>query len=174
MNRLLLLQEIAYSEGFRIEFRDMHRRNPLLDGLMSAKHMVIALDESIRGTLQEVCVLAEEVGHVMRPPMIDHTLFHFAGYRDTYQDFWQRDNIELSVSRDERHALEWATEFLIPDQLFWDYAQQGKHEWWEWLEHFEVEDWFLKYKVNFMRTKHKFKWRDILIRSMPPRGGFSV
>jgi hypothetical protein len=141
---------------------------------MSAKHMVIALDISTKGTLQEVCVLAEEVGHIMWPPMVDHTLFHFAGYRDAFQDYWQRDNIELAVSRDERHALEWATGFLIPDESFWAYFEQGKHEWQEWLEYFEVEDWFMRYKVNFMRIKHRFKWKDILIRTTPPKGGFDV
>ena len=164
MNQVLLLQEIAYAHGIEIAYKNLHAKHPQLDGYAWPYQGLIVLDESLQGKLrQEKCVLAEEIGHCLYPPAAGHISYHYAGYRHLSQ--WERDNLAVLVTKDERLALHWGTSFLIPDKAFWEYAQKGPHEWWEWLEHFDVEDWFMRAKFGFMRTKHPFKWREMIKRN---------
>ncbi|WP_288959447.1 hypothetical protein [uncultured Aminobacterium sp.] len=112
---------------------------------------------------QHKCVLAEEVGHILYPSPFDSIQYHIAEYWD--YDFYQRGYISYRHVKSERAALLWATSFLISDKEFWDFANQGPHEWWEWLEHFDVEDWFMRRKIGFLRTKQRFRWRDAIARA---------
>jgi hypothetical protein len=162
---LIQLEELRdYIEmaGYEIIYRDLHGRHPLLEGFVSLKFKKVFIDISVRNTRQEKCVLAEELGHVLLPPAVDGALYHFAEYKDVFQTQWERDSLEISVAKDERRALRYGTSILIPDQAFWDYAK-SKHMWYEWYEYFEVEDWFMRAKFEFMQTKQHFKWRDLVI-----------
>lgn len=164
-DRLLQLQEIAYCAGYRITYQNLHKQHPNLEGLTKFLDQEIILDTSIKNTAQELCVTGEEVGHILNPPLVDHRNYHSSQYCDIYKTQWERDNIGILVAKDELAALEWATGFIIPDREFWEYATTGQHEWWEWLEHFGVEDWFMRYKVGFMRKKHWFRWKDLIKRT---------
>lgn len=165
MNKVLLLQEIAYAHDIEITYENLHyTKHPLLEGYAWPAKGMIILDESLRGkATQEKCVLTEEVGHCLYPPVANHIAYHYAGYRQL--DCWERDNLAVLVAKDERMALRWGTSFLIPDKVFWEYAQKGPHEWLDWLEYFDVTDWFMRAKFGIMRTKHPFKWRELVKRN---------
>lgn len=159
-----LLYHIIERLGIILRYENLHAKHHLLDGYAWPARGLIVLDTSLRSNpRQEKCVLAEEIGHCLHPPTASHISYHYAGYRHLGQ--WERDNLAVLVAKDERLALQWGTSFLIPDKMFWEYARQGPHEWWEWLEHFDVEDWFMRAKFGFMRTKHPFKWRELVKRS---------
>ncbi len=159
-SRLIRLSETM---GLCVTHENLHRRHPGLDGYARPARGLIFLDHSIRGTRQGICVLSEEVGHCLYPPAADHLTYHS-------REFWQlsqaqRDNLSIMATKDERAALLWATEYVIPDWKFWAFYSRGPHNWWHWLEHFEVEDWFMRTKVGFMRCKHPFKWREMVTRT---------
>jgi hypothetical protein len=164
-DRLCLLQEIAYRAGFRNDYANLHSQHPRLDGLTKFHEKLILIDTFIRDTPQELCVLAEEVEHILCSPNIDHRNYHSARYRDIYKTQWERDNIEILVAKDELVALETGTSLIISDQDFWDFAALGQVEWKDWLNHFGVEDWFMRYKAGFMQKKHWFRWKDLIRRT---------
>jgi hypothetical protein len=158
------LFQIIKNHGMKLIYSDIHIANPLLDAYTIPDTKQIIVDITLpHRPRQHKCILAEEVGHVLYPPMDGSALHHVAEYWD--YDCYQRSNISYRHVKSERAALLWATSFLISDTEFWEFASQGPHEWWEWLERFDVEDWFLKRKVGFMRTKKSFKWREVVKRT---------
>jgi len=160
MNKLLLLNQIAEDQKIRIKYRNLKYKHPQLEGYAWPARKLIVLEKSIKNELRkEICILSEEIGHCIYPPTTSHVVYHIAEYYD--MNHWERDKLAHSVAKDERTALGWATSFIIPDVEFWEFAKTP-HEWWEWLEHFYVEDWFMRAKIDFMRTKHPFKWRQII------------
>ncbi|MCL6592880.1 MAG: ImmA/IrrE family metallo-endopeptidase [Alicyclobacillus sp.] len=84
------------------------------------------------------CVLAEELGHYHTVPR-GNLLLPFFSYSNT-----------LRLSKDERKALKWACDFLIPDlQLCALIRQESTLE--EIADHFEVTKWLLKKKFQFLK-----------------------
>lgn len=77
---------------------------------------------------------------------------------------WDCDNLAVMVAKEENEALLFATSLLIPDKAFWEYFEAGPHEIWEWCEHFQVTEWFMRRKMGFMRTKQRFRWKDAIAR----------
>ena len=150
-----------------VNYRDLCSQHPQLLGFTREKS--ITLDTSLRDKLrQHKCVFAEEIGHVLYPPAPNHTSYHVA---DAWKelDFLSRCSIEQCVGKDERQALKWATNLLIPDKAFWKYADQGLHYLWDWCEYFDVEQWFFEMKVGFIRASQKpanrIKWRELVRRA---------
>ncbi len=165
MNKILLLQETAYTHGIEIIYEDLrYTKHPLLKGYAWPGKGLIVLDKSLRSRpKQEKCVLAEEIGHCLYPPIANHIAYHYAEYQ--HLNCWERDSLAVRVTKDELTALHWGTSFLIPDKNFWDYANKWPYDWLDWLDYFDVEDWFMKYKFWFMRTKHYLKWNKLMIRN---------
>lgn len=162
MNKILTLNQIADAQGIRIKYENLRNTHPQLEGYARPIRKLIVLEESLKSDpRKEQCILSEEIGHCIYPPTTSHVVYHIAEYYD--MNHWERDRLALSVSRDERTALGWATSFIIPDAEFWEFAK-SPHEWWEWLEHFYVEDWFMRAKIGFMRLKQPFKWRQVIKR----------
>ncbi|MDD2297632.1 MAG: hypothetical protein PHX79_07450 [Sphaerochaetaceae bacterium] len=159
------LCQILKTKNIKIIYADLHSKNPQLEAYTVPQKQQIIMDKSLPcRPCQHKCVLAEEVGHVLYPPLVSTTQYHIAEYWDL--DFHQRGNISYRNSKSERAALLWATSFIIPDDEFWEFAQEGPWERWEWLERFDVEDWFMRRKVGIMRTKKRFKWREIVKRTV--------
>lgn len=166
------LCQILYNFNIDIVYTDLHSKNPLLEAYTLPQKQQIILDKSLPDRpRQHKCVLAEEVGHILYPSPFDSIQYHIAEYWNL--DFYQRGNVSYRHTKNERVGLLWATSFLIPDDEFWEFANKGTHEWWEWLERFDVEDWFMRRKVGFMRSKKHFKWRDI-VKRITVAGGFVV
>ena len=164
---LRFLESIADFAGIERRWEDIHSRHPDYDGYAVPGRRLIVLDVSIRGTRQEKCVLAEEIGHCLYPPAADHTLYHSTKYWGLGQ--WERSTLRCQVAKDERAALEWASSVLIPDWSFWEFARGGGREWWEWLEHFGVTDWMMRVKVGLVRARmrpqaKRMKWRELVRR----------
>ena len=164
------LCQILYNFNIDIVYTDLHSKNPLLEAYTLPQNQKIILDISLSNRPRQYkCVLAEEVGHALYAPLNGSIQYHIAEYWD--MDFYQRGNISYRHTKSERVALLWATSFLIPDDEFWGFANMGPHEWWEWLERFEVEEWFMRRKIGFMRCKKHFKWKEI-VKQTATTGGF--
>ena len=166
------LHRIARIYNIRVVYKDLNARDSRLEGYAWSERMLIVLDKSlIFRPVDHVCVLAEEIGHMLFPPIYDCISYHMVA-------FWQQDAVIRSQtkylhSKTERPALIWATDYLIPDEEFWEFVREGPREWWEWLERFEVAPWLMHWKIGFMRAKHNIKGRDV-IKRVPPKGGFAV
>lgn len=156
------IYRLADLYGIKVCYRDIHGSRPDIDGYACTRHGLIYLDWSIKGTRQAKCVADEEVGHCLNPPIANHITFHSNRYWQLSHD--ERDNLRVLAAKDERAARKWATGFEIPDRDFWAFAADGPREWRDWLERFEVTDWFMEEKVGFMRVQRHFKWREMVIR----------
>jgi len=163
------LLQIAHIYHIKIVCRNLHAKNQCFEGYAWPTRKLIVLETTLLSRPQDyVCILAEEIGHILNPPAFSSVSYH-------YKDYWKmdclkRDEAKYQYAKTERSALLWATNYLISDEDFWEFAKDGTREWWEWLERFEVPDWFMRWKIGFMRTKQRFKCREIISR--PPQGGF--
>jgi hypothetical protein len=147
--------------NIKIRYRNLSKIHP--EFIAYAEPPYVYLDPKLdKLPRQKKCILLEEIGHCLYPPRAQHVAYHGAKFRSLTQS--SRDNLAVLVAKDEHLALQWGTSILIPDEAFWDFARIGPHELWEWIEHFDVEDWFMRTKIGFMRRKHPFKWRDIIKR----------
>jgi len=151
-----------------IKYEDLHSKRPTLDGYADAGNRLIVLDISLRDNPRHhKCVLAEEIGHILFPPRPGHLAYHMQGY---YQlDSYDRSSIKAVVSQDERKAIQWATIFLIPDIELDKSIADGKKTIYEFAEIFEVEKWFMLFRLNFYKRQNrqngrKTKLKDIVIR----------
>lgn len=143
-----ILLDIANEHGIEVRYESLFCSQRKLYGYAWPSRKLIVLEVGIMGTRQEKCVLAEEVGHCLYPPIGDHELYHSEKYYTI--DPLQRAGCRSQVAKDERVALRWATDFLISDSTFFAYFDTGPHELWEWCDHFEVEPWFMALKIGYM------------------------
>lgn len=154
MNRLW---DIINKEGIEVIYLPLKSTPEELNGLYLCDegHPIIALDENLpEQTRLFKCVLAEEVGHYMTAAKTNVLTAHI-GYRQ-----------EIEMSRDERKALMWATDFLIPDGELIQMVNSGLRSCYELAEHFDVTHWFMLRKLTFMRmcfrrTGIKVKGREL-------------
>ncbi|MEM3486477.1 MAG: hypothetical protein QXI12_12755, partial [Candidatus Methanomethyliaceae archaeon] len=154
----LSIFRLADLYGIKVLWEDVHGIvGPDVDGWADTRDGIIHLDLSIQGTRHGKCVADEEVGHCLYPPMANHLVYHSRRYWRLSHD--ERDNLRWWAAKDERRARLWATRWEIADEDFWHFFSTGPHDWQEWLERFEVVDWFMDLKVGFMREKQPFKWR---------------
>lgn len=158
------MEYLAHALGIRTITVDLHSENPHFDGYAWPARREIGLDMSIIGTRHGRCVFDEEVSHCLVTPFADHRLYHSRRYWEL--DAATRSDIRVKVVKDENGALRWATDAVIPDDLFFAYLGTGPYEIWEWCDHFDVEPWFMKFKIGYMVRKGKllggrpFKKRD--------------
>lgn len=160
------MYSLAYLYGIKILVKDLQSDKPGLLGKANARKKTIHLDSSIvhRRRLHR-SVIAEEIGHILYPPRSGHTAYHSI----TYYDLENRGNIEAIVAQDERMALDWATGVLVTNVEFWGAIKDNVNLLWELAEYFDVEEWFMRHKIAYIRRKarkcgHKLKWRDIIMR----------
>lgn len=154
---------IASSLGIEVVYRDIHSEKPLLDGYAVPHKKLIVLEKTLKYTAHGLCVLAEELGHCVFPPLSNHITYHRSDYHNMNQ--WQCDNLAVQVAKEENQAIFFATNLLIPDSQFWKFFETGPHDIWEWCEHFGVTEWFMRRKIGFMRVKKRFQWKDAIARA---------
>jgi len=76
-------------------------------------------------------------------------------------------------SQDERKAMQWATDYLIPDVELMKALKVGCRSCFELAEYFDVTEWFMYRKLGllkmcFRRTGLKVKGRDLFEADMMP------
>ncbi len=159
---LALLWHVAQELCITVRWSDLQSTCPGVYAYVQPFKRLVVLDHSLADKPRRLkCVLAEETGHVLYPPLGDQVVYHLAGaYR--MLDSPGRTRLETLVAKDERLALKWATKLLIPDRLFWHFAVQGPHTWDEWLDYFDVEDWFLRAKFEFIFKDKPLEWRRVV------------
>lgn len=136
--------------------------------MADAEAKLITLDNSLRFNQRQLkCILAEEIGHILYPPRPGHIRYHSKQYM--YINSMDRSNIRTIVAQDERKALLWATNVLVPDVEFWRVVGDGVSSIPQLVEWFDVEPWILLLKIGFIRKQardsgQRIKWRDIIRR----------
>jgi Zn-dependent peptidase ImmA (M78 family) len=87
------------------------------------------------------CVLAEEIGH------------YFTATRTNLLYVHTSPNLQIMESQDEKKAAKWATDFLIPDCEFLKALEYGCRSCYELADYFEVTEWFMNLKINFLKMR---------------------
>ena len=93
------------------------------------------------------CVLGEELGHYFTAPQTN--IFRIYGSCSVeYLD-------KIQQARDERKALEWASNFLIPNVEFNRAVSEGCKNVYDLAEHFQVTEWFVYRKLGIIKAKYR-------------------
>lgn len=143
-----------------VRYRNLQKKTPGLLGKANAAINTITLDTSLKLNPREhKCVLAEEIGHILFPPRPGHIAYHRKGY--WYKDSTERCFIKGIVAQDERKALDWATGVLMPDVVFCRFIENGDKSLPEIADYFDVEEWFAKFKIAYVRRKAKLEGKRL-------------
>lgn len=127
---------------------------------------IIVLDKLLLSRPQNHrCILAHEIGHYFHPPRSGVVVFH------THSLY---GNEEIILSQDERKAMRYATNLLMPSEEVWKAISDGYNTIPLLADFFYVTEWFARAKINFMRVEEKeqgkkLKWRDIIRKSAAGR-----
>jgi len=157
----------AYTFGIKVLFKNLQKLHYGLLGRADAENKLIELDDSLKSNPRLLrCILAEELGHIIYPPRPGHARYHSRGY-------WQMEDtssIKAIVAQDERKAIDWATCVLMPNVDFGRITEDGLKTLGELAEQYEVDIWFMSYKIGYIRRKarengQKIKWRDLIRRA---------
>ncbi len=166
LDTLLLITDTL---GIKVKFKDLNRNHIGLLGKADANKRKVVLDNSLKFCMREQkCILSEEIGHILYPPRPGHIAYHARGYYDI--DNIERSIIKVTVAQDERRALDWATNALIPDVEFWRAVEEGENILYQLADWFEVTEWFMRIKIGYIRRKAldngtRLKWNDIIRRN---------
>lgn len=148
LSKLEQLYDITCREGIYCEHTDLHAACPDLHGCYihdPTGGPVILLDKSLEyNTPLHACVLSEEVGHYFTAPRTDLTRVYHE-HREA--------NMMTKLAQDERKALRWATDFLIPDVELCRALTNGYRKSYELAEYFVVTEWFIKQKLELFRLQ---------------------
>lgn len=131
---------LAETEGIVVIRRDLQRRHYGILGMYvrTKRATGIAIDQDLRRQPRlERCVLAHELGH------------HFTG---ATTGFWQV-GYPFTVSRDDRRALHWAVDLLVPTRPF---LRRSGSTHWELAEEFQVIESFIDLKMEFLHRDEQF------------------
>lgn len=88
------------------------------------------------------CVLAEEIGHLYTSP------------RTNILTAYTSANLKALMSQDERKALEYATNLLMPNGEFNRAVSEGCQSVYDLAERFDVTEWLVYRKLEILKTKH--------------------
>ncbi|OPY64130.1 MAG: hypothetical protein A4E56_00184 [Pelotomaculum sp. PtaU1.Bin065] len=117
--------------------------------------------------IQEKCVLAHEIGHILFPPRPGHARYHSRGFHDL--EFNERSTTKATVAQDERLAQDWAITVLMSNVEFNRIMEQEeKMSIPKIAEYFEVEQSFVKDRIAYYRRKEEaagrkvLRWRDLI------------
>lgn len=137
------LLKLVEEEGIFLTYRDLSKCSRPIYGLYfydeRRKQPFIVLDKTLReGSAMFRSVLAEELGHHFTVPQ-SSVIVPYTSY-----------SYKLQLSRDERRALQWACDFLMPDSEFVkSLASAESVE--SIAEIFNVTPWLVRWKVQFLR-----------------------
>lgn len=146
-DKLQQLWQMAEDMEVFVDFHPLANRCNGLLGLYMPRYPGIALDTSLRYQKREQkCVLAEEIGHVLTFPRTD--------IRSVYRSYRRHGecNETIIMAQDERRALAWAADFLIPDVELCQALSEGCRNCHELSEYFNVCEWIVHKKIGFLRV----------------------
>jgi len=155
-DKIRQLWDLIETEGIRIKYSSIKQVPEEMDGLYIYRPdtgPIVILDKSLHpGSREYNCTLAHEVGHHFTS-VKTNTFYSYKKYRDL-----------IEKDREERRAMIWATDYLIPD---WELSHatqtlrlRSLHD----LEdHFEVTHEFLLHKI--LIVKQRLWNRGIYIKS---------
>lgn len=108
------------------------------------------------------CVAAHELGHHFYPPR-SNTRTVVAFCRSSFNNSQK----EIVISQDEQRALRWATELLMQSEAVWAAIGEGCNTLPALAERFGVEEWFVRFKIGYIRREErekgwKLRWRDVV------------
>lgn len=89
------------------------------------------------------CVLGEEIGHFYTSP------------RTNILTAYASASLKVIMTQDERKALEYATDLLIPSDEFDRAVSEGCQSIYDLAEWFDVTEWFVYRKLEILKTKHR-------------------
>lgn len=170
---MIKIYDIAESEQIYIAYDDLRAAGDI-QGLYTIHPRagpVIILDQSLLNHPNlHRCVAAHELGHHFYPPR-SSTKTVVAFCRSSFTNS-QR---EIIVHQDEQKALRWATELLMPSTAVWSAIEDGCNTLPLLAERFGVEEWFVRFKIGYIRREErekgwKLRWRDVVKREMISRG----
>lgn len=162
---MIELWEIVERENLKVRYKDMTQIPEEIHGLYiydpRTGPLIILGHHLEHNRRLQKCVLAEEIGHFYTSP------------RTNFISSYTSANLKIIQSQDERKALQWATDFLIPDRELFKAVQSGYRSCYELAEYFDVTEWFMYRKLGFLkmcfrRTGLKVKGRDLFDIEMKP------
>lgn len=138
------LWDIVASENITVRYKDLSRAPEKVHGLyLYGKQLgpLIILDKHIEHSYRLFkCVLAEEIGHYYTNPRTDILTAHTSA------------NLKAMQSQDEKKAMQWATDFLCPNNELEKALKAGCRDCFELAEYFDVTEWFMYRKMDLLET----------------------
>lgn len=145
------LYRIITKRCIELEYDDLKSIGKGLLGLYvldpAIGHLIVLDSHLLQQPRLHRCVLAEEIGHSFYPPRAGVIRFHC-----------KHGNEAVIVAQDERKALRWATDFLMPDDEFCRAVSQGYVTMHELADYFYVEEWFVQAKIDFLKRGWSFNY----------------
>lgn len=134
------LWDIVEKERIKIKYKDMSNIPEELSGLYLYDERfgaIIVLDSRLQENYRlHKCVLAHELGH------------YFTSSRTNILQAHASTDQRIVLSQDERKAHEWATNFLMPNNLFNQAVMEGCQSAYDLAEWFQVTEWFVYRKMG--------------------------
>lgn len=147
------LWEIVDKENITVRYENLLCFPERLHGLYIYDHRIgplIILGHHLEQNRRlHKCVLAEELGHYKTSP------------RTNLITTYTSANLKLIQSQDERKAVQWATDFLIPDVQLIEAFRAGCRTCFELAEYFDVTEWFMYRKLHMSYNRTSLRVRVI-------------
>ncbi|KLU61884.1 hypothetical protein CEB3_c18020 [Peptococcaceae bacterium CEB3] len=159
------LLDIVDREGISLRYDDLSRLPENINGLYMYERRIgplIVLDRELdRYRRLHRCVLAEEIGHYYTSPRTN-LLLSYSSYA-----------LQVLEGQSERRAMQWGTDFLIPDAELIKALSEGCRSCFELAEYFDVTESFMYHKLGFLkmcfrRTGLKIRGRDLFDMELQP------
>ncbi len=111
------------------------------------------------------CVLSEELGHHFTAPRNDLPRVFGSCSLGVTRVLPDDALSKVQIAQDERKALEWATNFLMPNNEFNKAVAAGCRTVYDLAEWFDVTEWFVYRKLGIIKARYreiaiKFRARD--------------
>lgn len=159
------LWQITEKENIRVIYKNLlgvpEKPNGLYVYDPRTGPMIILGNHLVHDRRLHKCVFAEEIGHFYTAPRTNLLMTYTSA------------NLSAMMDQDERKAMQWATDFLIPDVELSEALKVGYRSCYELAEYFDVTEWFMYRKLGLMkmcfrRTGLKVKGRDMFDIEMKP------
>ncbi|SFU39286.1 ImmA/IrrE family metallo-endopeptidase [Alicyclobacillus macrosporangiidus] len=153
------LMYIVEQEKIFLSFKDLSPCPRTIYGFYffdpSEQQPHIVLDRQLKeGSPLYRSVLAEELGH------------HFTVPQGTLLVPYTSYSHKLILNKDERRALQWACDYLVPISEFEKALAAGITDTNDLAEHFNVTPWLIRRRLQFMREKHARMQKTSMIRNI--------
>jgi len=141
------LFKIVEQENIVLKYSNIYTSKRKINGLYLKDYSgpIIILDKRLeKNNRLHKCVLAEELGHHFTVPRTNIVKI-YASY-----NVYNKNNEFIKMAQDERKALRWATDFIINDVDFCRAVKEGYSSIHELADYFEVTEWFVYQKIQFL------------------------